>query len=351
MVSYGPWVQEPDYEFVVEWDSNDNSDPLVDFDLKPNTAAKGYREIPGWDSDGARDLLPEALGDAIAEMGDDDYESGLPAVKGTRLSYNIETHGPGFDNPYSFATAYTHSPQWLIIPATPSNNDAGWRPFNYWPGLYAGGDQVWPEGVIGIDWQDKPGPYDPPYETLTPEWVKVMLEPTTQLVGENLDDSNSGIEANAPISGAFSSELAVRLIGSGEMPDTEPAVAYADSDPNAPDYNRASRILGGDPVDLSEYLTAQDGALVLFARTPGYVGQRYPHDVTVIGGNPRWEYGWVVDRLDLRWTLRPPVYRWVYDSIPYRRTFPRDDSLAGGAGRNYPPSRARQTSNRTSGYL
>lgn len=36
---------------------------------------------------------------------------------------------------------------------------------------------------------------------------------------------------------------------------------------------------------------------------------------------------------------------------PYRRIFPRDDGLAGGAPRNYPVSKGVQTSNRTSGYL
>lgn len=56
-------------------------------------------------------------------------------------------------------------------------------------------------------------------------------------------------------------------------------------------------------------------------------------------------------------TYRPPRWRYVYDRpiaipTPYRRIFPRHDSLAGGATRNYPPSRAVQTSNRIGGgYL
>lgn len=46
-----------------------------------------------------------------------------------------------------------------------------------------------------------------------------------------------------------------------------------------------------------------------------------------------------------------PRWRWVYDTVPYRRTFPRDDALAGGAGRNWPPSKSVQAGRRTSGAI
>jgi hypothetical protein len=70
---------------------------------------------------------------------------------------------------------------------------------------------------------------------------------------------------------------------------------------------------------------------------------------------PDFEYP--VHNLNLTLTLRYAATRWryVYDtppSTPYRRTSHRHDSLAGGATRNYPPSRALQTSNRIGGgYL
>lgn len=52
------------------------------------------------------------------------------------------------------------------------------------------------------------------------------------------------------------------------------------------------------------------------------------------------------------YTIRPPRIRWVYETVPYRRNFPRDDALAGGAGRNWPRPKSSQASNRTSGgYL
>ncbi len=44
-----------------------------------------------------------------------------------------------------------------------------------------------------------------------------------------------------------------------------------------------------------------------------------------------------------------PNWRWVLDSSPYRRTTGRTDNLAGGPTRNYPPSKAMQSGNRTSG--
>lgn len=49
-----------------------------------------------------------------------------------------------------------------------------------------------------------------------------------------------------------------------------------------------------------------------------------------------------------------PRWRWVFaddETVPYRRVFPRDDALAGGAGRVYPQSRSVQSSNRPGGYL
>lgn len=60
--------------------------------------------------------------------------------------------------------------------------------------------------------------------------------------------------------------------------------------------------------------------------------------------------------LTYRW--QGPRWRWVYDelpvepAVPYRRVFPRDDALTGGARRTFPPSRAVQSSNRIGGgYL
>lgn len=45
-------------------------------------------------------------------------------------------------------------------------------------------------------------------------------------------------------------------------------------------------------------------------------------------------------------------YRFVFPGTPIRRTFPREDGLAGGAGRTWPASKAQQSSGRTfGGYL
>lgn len=54
-----------------------------------------------------------------------------------------------------------------------------------------------------------------------------------------------------------------------------------------------------------------------------------------------------------RW--KAPRWRWVYEDIetvPYRRVYPRDDGLGGGAPRVYPPSKSTQAGIRTfGGYL
>lgn len=61
-------------------------------------------------------------------------------------------------------------------------------------------------------------------------------------------------------------------------------------------------------------------------------------------------------RVTIRSTFTPPRIRVTYsrETLPnsYRRIYPRDDGLAGGARRNYPPSRATQSGNRNvGGYL
>ena len=44
------------------------------------------------------------------------------------------------------------------------------------------------------------------------------------------------------------------------------------------------------------------------------------------------------------------AFTWA-STTTYRRNYPRDDGLAGGAGRNWPRPKSIQSSNRTSGYL
>jgi len=51
------------------------------------------------------------------------------------------------------------------------------------------------------------------------------------------------------------------------------------------------------------------------------------------------------------YTIRPPRIRWIYARTPFRRTYPRDDALAGGAQRTWPPSKAYQSLRRTSGGI
>jgi hypothetical protein len=88
-------------------------------------------------------------------------------------------------------------------------------------------------------------------------------------------------------------------------------------------------------------------------KTRGMVAWLVP-DVAALW-NPRYDSRFdATGSLTLTTLFQPPRYRITYevDSSPVRRTYPRDDSLAGSAGRTWPPSRALQSSNRTSGgYL
>lgn len=82
--------------------------------------------------------------------------------------------------------------------------------------------------------------------------------------------------------------------------------------------------------------------------------------------DPPDETGWALNTAkatmkvsEVVYLVRPPRRRWsvrtyveAVFSTPYRRNFPRDDGLAGGARRNYPPSKSVQSGNRNvGGYL
>lgn len=73
-----------------------------------------------------------------------------------------------------------------------------------------------------------------------------------------------------------------------------------------------------------------------------------------LGAAP-FEYAVIDPSIVITYTWSAPRWRWVYydvavpDAVPYRRVYPRDDGLAGGAPRVHPPSRAIQSSRRIRG--
>lgn len=103
-----------------------------------------------------------------------------------------------------------------------------------------------------------------------------------------------------------------------------------------------------DPVIIDDWKV--DGRMPTLAAL--YAGPTL--NVATLGGTVGYDETFEGVRVALHITYRWPRWRQVFyedTAVPYRRVYPRDDGLAGGAPRNYPSSKARQTSNRTSGYL
>lgn len=94
-----------------------------------------------------------------------------------------------------------------------------------------------------------------------------------------------------------------------------------------------------------------DSARVEFALT--YSGP-YPGSlagVTIAGPHGN-EWIYTSDAtMTLYVTYRTPRYRWIFDTVPYRRVYPRPDGLAGGAPRTYPRPKTQQASNRIVGGI
>lgn len=106
-------------------------------------------------------------------------------------------------------------------------------------------------------------------------------------------------------------------------------------------------------INMNDYINT-DGTFVLAARVK--IMPWIPEDETGYAGYAKAE----LKVAQCTYLVRPPRRRFLvrtYSSAAaatttYRRNYPRDDGLAGGARRNYPPSKAMQSGNRNvGGYL
>lgn len=311
MVAYGPWVQDADFTPFWKVDTTDPDNYLQE----------------------------------IAEVGDDrPFESPVYAITAGDL-FNV------FDAAF-FALANTGGwveyltsgyqlsfPDWNSdwackmwsrrFPLT--NRDHFYNPPNH--------GSTPPDGAIGIDYANQPYNPDDPWGWALAENLSLRLTPETGFEGKFEDERVLGGDL-LPWGSTSDLMLGVRNDGAFTVASIEGPTFS--TEPNW--YRRTF----GEALDLTPY-----GAL-----EPGWFGELYTVTETArIGGDPgpyettRTKFGWLLYDLRFEADVRPPLYRWVYPAAPYRRTFPRDDGLAGGAGRTYPPSRAVQTSNRTSGYL
>ena len=340
MARYGPWIQEPDYEDVTRLERPEQlailtaaSEPTRSdgrfsttevFDVPPPP----YPMQPFID-------LPALLSSALLSDYPGSPEEGLTSSGAVDLGY---ANGVELLNASAGSSAYAGS---SIAPVVPGYYFSGrpekWRPFAFYPEDYD-------EAAVGIEFEGDP---DPVFGWGMPEWLSAEIDPTTALVGTIREriDTNDGYYRNEPaVSRTFSSEI--RAAPSWPGPATGVPLLEFFTDPY--DYTTSGgseRRTLGTPVTITGSLVPDSGGVV-WMRTPDYVPPTHPPAGE--GGTWDWSYGWGFDSLRVRWTLRPPRYRWIYDTEPIRRVWPeRDDTR-----RTWPPATSQQASGQTwGGYL
>lgn len=203
---------------------------------------------------------------------------------------------------------------------------------------------VAPEGAIGLVFDGHS--YDPedPWSfgvVVAGENLALRLMSTMEFEGQFEDGR---VSPAAPLPWVAATIL-VLTVGGGSVD-----LASLHSPANDTAGNWLLRNLG-DAIDLTPFGALEPGWSAAFhteSRDPIVGGDPGPFEDTFT------KYGWLINILKLEADVRPPLYRWVYDSTtaPYRRIFPpRADGLSGGAPRNYPPSNTVQTGNRNFGGI
>lgn len=332
MVTYGPWTQDPDYDTVVTWRHDIGATSARRAEFQAYRGFEPYpvkhytneeRDLPVTDGQAA-DALASAATGPTTPVG---AIPGSVTTRDTSISRDYEIIDLLAGTYYARATAEVGLFPWLVIPGVASAGPSGLSPFYYTP-------PPLPTGAVGVEFEGD--------ETGVSTWQRAWVAETTTLLAQNRDDSD-GDSTYEPVSGGFTTQL----WASGGGVD---GVLLSITKPVPATTATVTATLDTAP-EITSMLTG--GSLTLYTETRGFLSPQHPS--TPDAASESWRYGWSIDVLHLRWRLRPPRYRWIYDeaySIAYRRTFPRDDGLAGGAGRTFPPSRALQSSNRIGGgYL
>lgn len=328
MPSYGPWTQDDDYTADRTYDDAGRIDKLSVIEgvnAFPNAWARHEYETdggPDFVSDGVFMDLFDALLDNQPDIGVADN----PQVTELRRNSGIITADPVVFQNYG-VVAVGHSPY----------------PICYGQEFYFPSDP--PPGWVGIEWQDHPEWQENPFHTGVPERIGALLLETSEMrsLGGGVETGQSYTckvcfadwgraqeetyygEASNPIIGEtylLSTDDRTTATGAGDF-----ALGYQ---VDLSDLIREDSDVGGVLYTINEVFVPASG-------TPTY--------------DMSWNYGVRFLRPKVRETYRPPVYRWVFDTEPYRQVWNRDDGLAGGAGQVWPRSKAVQSGNQVFGGI
>lgn len=329
MVSYGPWIQDPDI---------DGSPSRVTTKNRVGVGELTPYQDPRYVITGTD--LADAFSSAQAAVNADANDPVGLTLTGVAITWGYELSFPNVRS------------SWMV---EVNKHTTAFAPgvYDYNPPNYGVSP---PEGAIGIDFEN--APYDPeatyPFN-LTGEGEQVALRmwAGTNFAGRWYDDDFSG---DWSIVSAPQTSLHILVDGVSTVIIQLSNPTY---DPAPDKVNDVLQNLGtdtmGNDIDLTPYVEGNNWTGELFLETGFFTPKADPAQ------EPVWSsadvsYGWGFQNgAGLIATWRPPRYRWVFPGdvpVPYRRIFPRDDSLAGGAARNWPPSKSVQAGNRTSGgYL
>lgn len=309
MVTYGPWIQDPDVE-----------GPVARTTVR--TAVFAGVQTPFQDP--RYGVLESDLQDAFDAARETVTEGGnLPEflnIYGVAITQGYELVFPNWKTSWG-AEVNRH----LV---SVSQGVFSYNPPDY--GFPA------PEGAIGIDYEALP--YDPeeyPWRYVEDgTQLNLRLIAASRFEGFWYDDQGTG---DWSLSTAPGSTLMLSAGGSEINLATIPPPPSV----GVPDISNPVETTLGYEIDLTGDLEPN-----------GWTGQLWlahsfsaPKEDPALGNGTKM-YGWGIFGLGFAALWRPPLYRWVFPGDPIRRVFPRDDALAGGAPRVGISSRAVQSSNR-----
>lgn len=328
MVSYGPWVQDPDYlqwRLINELSGTDpfTGIPYFAYDMTIAEQESGFIE-PAY-------IITE--GD-LKEVTDAVYE-GVPAEE--PVAWNL--WGTFYSWTYSLSFPQWNS-QWA---ASISRRTFQIIPREY---FYVPSNHVpIPEGAIGVEFEGQPFNPETPWQGMEADVVSLHIGQDSVLRGYWADTSEWPPTERVP-SASTDIWLTIPAVDKLVIESVDGSTVYNSGG------NPSSRTLD-EAIDLTPYLA--DHGWRGWIHTEA-VPRKAAHggNVGAVGSDATLQYGWGFHTLRLNTMVRPRVYRWVFpgDFDPYRRVYPRDDARAGGAPRTFPQSRAEQASNRIGGaYL
>lgn len=325
MVAFGPWIEEEDYAAT---DRYIGSERL----LSNGGGTVGLTRGP---SENVEDTLL--------------YESELPP----KFAEAYDLWDTGFHGlRVNYSWAYTLSyPNWTMSfevstqkwPRQVAPPDEPWVYYYGWSPEYPMPDNAIGVQHQGFDW-DPADPYRGYVHTVD-DITGCYLRAETLLDRENADRLSGGTGGLNDLSSSYNT--AIRLLTAADDYEIGSKFSTAEA-------GNLTASLGAD-INLTGYLADSGWSGVLYTKSPWVPPKRPPEALPVENTHGNTTWGWRITDLRLRWMLKPPIYRWVLDEEPppaYRRIHPRDALGTASARRNYPPAKAVQYGNRTSGgYL